>query len=52
VRVAHPALDRIPRPVDPVAVMLPGPNTGHVTVPYEPVHLAQGNPAFGSFVVE
>jgi len=50
VRVAHVALDRIPRPVDPVAVVLPGGNTGHVTVPDERVHLAQVDPALGSVV--
>ena len=35
VGIARLALDRIPRPVDPVAVMLPWPNTGHITMPDE-----------------
>jgi hypothetical protein len=52
VRVARLALKRMPRPVNPVAVTLPWPNTGRITMPDEPVHLAQGNPALSSGVVE
>jgi hypothetical protein len=52
VRVADLALDRIPRSMDPVAVVLPRGNTGQITMPDEPVHLTQANPALGSVVVE
>ena len=45
-RVAHPALDRLPRSVDPVAVVLPRGNTGHETVPDVTVDLGESDPRF------
>ena len=45
-RVAHPALHRIPRPADPVAVPLSRVNTEHVAVPDEAIDLAEGDPRF------
>lgn len=46
VRIAHPALDRVPRSVDPVAVVLPGVNTWHIAVPDVAVDLGEGDPRF------
>ena len=46
VRVAHLALDRIPRPADPIAVVLPRANTEHVAVPDEAIDLGERDPRF------
>ena len=43
-RVAHLALDRIPLPVDPIAVALSRVNTGHEAVPDVAVDLSEGDP--------
>ena len=46
VRVAHPALYRIPRPVDPVALPLSWINAEYVAVPDEAIDLAEGDLRF------
>ena len=45
-RVAHLTLDRIPRPVDPVAVVLLRADTEYVAVPDEAIDLAKGDARF------
>ena len=45
-RVAHLPLDRIPRPVDPVAVELSRADTGYVAVPDVAVDLGESDPRF------
>jgi hypothetical protein len=43
-RIAPLPLIGLVRPVDPEAVALAGPDTRHVAVPHEPVHLGQVDP--------
>jgi len=46
VRIAHLSLDRIPRPMDPIAIVLPRANTEHVAVPDEAINLGERDPRF------